>query len=162
MWRDNPKFGDVFFCPNTGKMPLTMVKVSDSVGEVDVLCLLDSGAESSSFYQKHLEKINFKNTGKKSEIIGSTGSKLRSTICGFDITLNLFCPKTKVYYNYIVPVQSENDCQATLRNDQDAFVLKSGVRYIFGVLGRDILVKHDIDLIARFSKDTLSLEREMG
>lgn len=69
-------FGDTYYFPYRKQMPLTVVKLISNNGiSHDVLCQIDSGADGSSVFEKHVRKIKHLR-GDTINISSSTGEAL--------------------------------------------------------------------------------------
>lgn len=136
-------FGDTFCYFADDQMPLTVIKLMSKDGNTsDVLCLIDSGANGSSFFEKHIRNIQH-NIGKPVDINHGIGTTSYNKIFNFGITIQLLCPKTGIRYNYAIPIPVKGP-SVTLRQDSMAVETKHGMRWIFGTLGRDIRNQNNI------------------
>jgi hypothetical protein len=156
--RNKPNtFGDTFCLSYLNQMPLTVIRLISGDGNIsDILCQTDLGADGSAFFEKHMNKINHSQGGTV-PIVSSTGEASHVEIYGFSLAIEVLCPRSGDKYSCIVPINKGPF--VTLRQDKDARINNGGMRWIFGNLGRNILVQNNIGLIFN---ENLFLTRELS
>lgn len=149
------------FCfePKT-QMPLTIVELISIDRKISNLvpCQIDLGAESSFLYEKHLKNINYIES-EPIRIGSSTGENEYLKINNFFLTFHLINGK-----KIETPITKYSKPIITLRKDESASITvdkndsKNNMRWIYGNLGRDILIHNKIKVFTDLHSGIVRLE----